>query len=723
MEVWDLASGRKLQSFPGVPHAYRVAFSPDGRLLAVSGGFGNATVWDTTDGRKIHDLTSTGALVFHPGGRWVAAGEGARVSVRDAETGALVRQFATHGGRATFSPDGTVIAVSGPEAVEILNAETGKEIARLPHGARESESRHERFFAEEGADLAFSPDGRLVAVATNPPRIWDRSTGQVVHSLVGHAGLVLGIAFSPDGRQVATAGADTTIRLWDVQNGEQREILRGHAEFVSNVAFHPEGWCLLSGGRRAGELKVWDLTRDREYRSLHNASSQALAFDPAGRLHSLHKEGRLQTFDLGTGRLLRGNSLDLTRKWLTPAVIADFSDDGGRLATIPQDGLLVKVWNAETGQAIATLKGLECPAMAVDCNRDGSRVAALGMKGLGHLPSREVHVWDVASGNTLVRFSPRRWPIRYVHGAVALSSDGERIAFDDYAGDTETTVTTRIRLHDVRDGRERHSLPFGRGRVTAIAFSPLGDKIAASDISGNLAVWNAKTGVNVGTTPTQQAGIFHLAFSPDGRRLAAVQRERVLVWDVPELQEMLVLRIASHRSMDGGYNPTVAWSHDGRKIANSNWDGRISVWDGPVEPISSLSRFEEARTGIFPWHLGEAEASVQEGNERAALFHLARLRASNPPDDVSRLRRARLLLRVADWTRAEEDFAACQSASTPDDGAAFLGARAPPLCVATWKAINGSRTVSSTTFRPPATGSNRSPPPGSWGSCRIRTRN
>jgi eukaryotic-like serine/threonine-protein kinase len=674
VEVWELATGRKLQSFSDVPHAYHAEFSPDGRFLAASGDYEKSVVWDTTDGRKVFEVPARGALTYHPGGRLLAEGEGAQVCIRDAVTGAIVRRFPSRGGRATFRPDGRALAVSGPDAVELLDAETGKSITRLPHGPGEPEARHQRFFSDDGPGLAFSPDGRLLAVATNPPRVWDLATGQSMHSLVGHAGFVLGVAFSPDGRQVATAGADSTVRLWDVTTGAEREILRGHDDFVSCVAFHPAGWSLLSGGRRTGELKVWNLTRDREYRSLRGASSQAMMFDPAGQLHSLSHEGQLQTYKPLTGKLRRGPIVDVTQRWMTPAVVADFSDDGDRLATIAQDGKLIKVWDSTTGRAITELRGLDSPAMTVDCNRDGSRVAALGLKGYKIDPRREVRVWDVATGATLAEFSTARWPISYLHGAVAFSPDGQQIAFDDYTGDTPDTVATRVRICDVAGARELRALPFGKGRVIALAFSPDAQKIAAADIEGNLTVWNATTGDVLGKLPEQQSGIFRLAFSPDGRRLALVQRDKMQVWDVPDLQEMLVLRIASRRSMDGGYNPTVTWSRDGRLIANSNWDGRISIWDGPLEPPTLLERFEEARHGVFAWHLVEAEAAVRDLQKQGALFHLDRLRTLTPLDEKSRLRSARLWMRLADWKRAGDDFTACYSAAEPDDGNAWLGA-------------------------------------------------
>jgi WD40 repeat protein len=104
--------------------------------------------------------------------------------------------------------------------------------------------------------LAFSRNGKLLASGgfDRVISIWDPSTGQRLHRLEGHQGIIKGLAFSPDDRTLASCGDDGTVRLWDVAAGKSKKILQGHVGPVSSVAFSPDGRTLASA---SGEVKLW----------------------------------------------------------------------------------------------------------------------------------------------------------------------------------------------------------------------------------------------------------------------------------------------------------------------------------------------------------------------------------------------------------------------------------------------------------------------------------
>jgi len=675
IEVWDAVTGKRIRKFQGPGSVLRLSFSPDGRHLAASGSYG-VEVWDLVTGRTLYSWKEWGSATYSPDGRSLVCSDREGVTFRDPATGQIHRRMATGWGRVDLRLDGQVLAVSGPDAVELREVATGREIRRLPHGPSEGEARAIRFHAEEGPNLAFSPDGRFLVVATSPPRIWDTATGQVLHQLASHSGPVSGVAFNPDGRTVATAGNDSTIRIWDVQTGAERSVLRGHLAWVGSLAFDAEGRRLLSGGRHVGQVILWDLTSPLEYRSLSKISALAFAFRPNGRQLSLvDLWGRLQTRDTASGATAYGPRLDLTQQWLTPAVLAEYSADGRRVATIANDRLLVKVWDQETGRQVASLSGLDHQAMYLAVSRDGGRVAVSGLKGRSENRTRQVMVWDVKSGDAIYAHRPFPAQVPYLHGCVAMSADGGRVAFDDYSsvarpGEPGRSLT-RIRVCELPSGRELLSLPFGDSPIQCIAFSNDGLMLVAASQSGTLTIWEAATGRILHHNKVS-AIPFKLAFSPDDQRLAIVDREMVSTWDTRSGQQVLILRGAPQRPFDGGFNPTLAWSPDGRFLASSNWDASVSVWDGGYEGPSLAERNHVAETRRFLWHLTEAESAAKQRQFAAVEFHLAQVRGLTPLDDLTRLQRARLELCFDHESLALADYEPWAASRAPYDGLAWL---------------------------------------------------
>jgi WD40 repeat protein len=129
------------------------------------------------------------------------------------------------------------------------------------------------------------------------------------------------------------------------------------------------------------------------------------------------------------------------------------------------------------------------------------------------------------------------------------------------------------------------------GRVWKIAFSPDGKRLAAAIGppdgvqvgAGEVRLWSTETWERIGTLKGHDSMVWNLAFSPDSRRLASVGGDHgsparvppeVKIWDLNTDQEVLAL---------GGIAAPVfgvAYSSCGRRLATASLDGTVMIWDG-----------------------------------------------------------------------------------------------------------------------------------------------
>src|SRR5262249_20598843 len=151
------------------PRVANVTISPDGRWVAAGNRWGaGVKVWEAEAGQLVADLPTAGnaSALFSPDGKWLAvcaAGEG--YVLGEAGSWRIVRvlpgnNFLGYGGMMAFSPDGRVLALdSHPTAMKLIDPGTGRELATLPQG---------------GVHLSFSPDGsQLAATADQGIFVWD----------------------------------------------------------------------------------------------------------------------------------------------------------------------------------------------------------------------------------------------------------------------------------------------------------------------------------------------------------------------------------------------------------------------------------------------------------------------------------------------------------------------------------------------------------------------
>lgn len=288
------------------------------------------------------------ALAFSPDGKWLAVGgTGKNLHIVDVAALRLHRTILAH-------PDAVWSVAWSADSRQLFSGGRADPVLRVWDAATGAEL--ESFLGHRGGITAIrtfdSGDGLMTAGGSWDPslRVWSVAGRKLLRSMTGHTDLVDAMDVTKNGRWAVTGSRDGTLRLWDVQRGQEIwthrvEMQGGHGGYLS-VAFSPDGR-LFAAGLEDGGLVVRETMTRRRYLPAkeRGGETRALAFSPDGRWFAFADSSRR----ISLGHARTGQIAAVYHGHRGEVFVIDFSPDGQRLASAGADAV-VCLWRVPPWQ-------------------------------------------------------------------------------------------------------------------------------------------------------------------------------------------------------------------------------------------------------------------------------------------------------------------------------------------------------------------------------------
>ncbi|MFF4565544.1 hypothetical protein [Streptomyces sp. NPDC001435] len=607
IRLWDIRDVTHPRRVGRALRGSVVALSADGSLLAAEDDTdGRIRLWDTSDPSHPADLTTFGlpgdmignTIALSPDGRLLAAG-GQRVylwDMRDRRHPARLGH-SLPGDLPAFSPHGHLLAAASSQSgiTRLLNTADPTHLRTL--GVLHLGSGGTQ-------DVVFGPDGRTLAAddGDTQVRLWDIADPQRPERLSpplenADGSEIAAVAFSPDGRMLAVAG-DNGVQLWNTANDDEPTQLGeplGQTSYggialvfgresrslvtddrvirvwslppvltdcsdVSVSGMSPDGRSLVTTCGPE-QVRLWDTADTGNPKRLGALPGTAAVFAPRGRLLAVAEpDGGTRLWDVSDpARPRRLGRTSVRREHMIAAL--SFSADGRTMAEYEQPQVVAE------------------PIVDAGSKASSGSAARGWGDGQAHDGGGRVRLWDVGSPGRPRLLGTAESPEEDVFDtppSLALSPDGHTLAL---AGSTRS-----VRLWDAHDP----SRPVRAARTLtgeSVAFAPHGHTLAVASRDGTLRLWTVSDAARprpLSSSIDASGSVSALAFGPDARTLATGTTDGLIrLWDVTDL---------AHPSATGdalvGHSGAVRSAVLGpasRTLATGADDGTARLWDLDVD--------------------------------------------------------------------------------------------------------------------------------------------